>query len=511
MEKKQITYSIEKTNDKLNIYGKSKLGRLNDEIRETKRENKRKDACECGVFVKKFHNSPWHDLQKYPESLKFFIPQMIILNLIIWGILLYLRGSENLLDEPIFMIGLIIAIVIIGILMLKPNNENAQSNNGTKNKEKSEKIKKQEVIAVLLFILILYAGFLFGILSITSGLEWIKTAGISIAGLAIIMIIFSILPGIVECRFHALRRELKSKDDEELPHVSNYENQSRGKILFWSYIGLLSICIILYIGLHYAYLETEGGNYNQGYANLSEDTKNHDLSPEVNTTEINESQLNAIDRIKEEDKFFWDSDYKRWVEIFFWSFFGTLVYILWNIQKYARKKNGNFVKFTYWYISKTATGPIIAVVIMFFLMTIEIGGMGFEGAPIGIILGASFILGYYGNLGRAYLEIIKDKYFPGEETKPPVIEIKGLKINRDDAGKKVTVTVKGGVSDDHYGVECVTLQLNEMVKSLDPKEYASFEKDFESKYLKDENEITIRAINEKGKNAIKTITVTYKE
>lgn len=158
-------------------------------------------------------------------------------------------------------------------------------------------------------------------------------------------------------------------------------------------------------------LRTEAKNLNAGQAKVATliakfAEENEKPSPNTGVFGVYLSQLR--DEVTGEDtEFFWSAGWLRWLEVFLWSLLGTFVYCLYEIQRWLLKKPvGEFVKGTPWYVYTTIKGPLVALLIMFALTNIKV-----EAANTGIDLSTSspitlwiFLAGVLGLFARVAYE-----------------------------------------------------------------------------------------------------------
>jgi hypothetical protein len=118
--------------------------------------------------------------------------------------------------------------------------------------------------------------------------------------------------------------------------------------------------------------------------------------------------------------FLWTDSRRSYVEVAFWAFFGLMTWILYNLQ-HSNRIGVNPILWIQWYWSKLFQGVLIAIVVVVALKQIDFGS-SITGSLIPVIMG--FILGYYSDRAREYLDIIRDKILPG--TKAPTVNIQPI-------------------------------------------------------------------------------------
>ncbi|MFQ5858681.1 MAG: hypothetical protein ACE5LU_24025, partial [Anaerolineae bacterium] len=77
---------------------------------------------------------------------------------------------------------------------------------------------------------------------------------------------------------------------------------------------------------------------------------------------------------REGDPYFWSVGLLRWLELFFWALFGTLLYLLKQIYAhYPDDTVPRYREFTPWYFVTAVRGPILALLVMFFITSVDAG------------------------------------------------------------------------------------------------------------------------------------------
>ena len=123
--------------------------------------------------------------------------------------------------------------------------------------------------------------------------------------------------------------------------------------------------------------------------------------------------------------FLWTGGALGYAEVAFWAFFGVMTWLLYNLQHYNRQ--GKDIRlWTQWYFTKMFQGVLIAVVIVVAVKQVDFGA-SISGSVIPVIVG--FILGYYSDKARDYLDLIRDKLLPG--TKAPTVTIQPPELTSD--------------------------------------------------------------------------------
>lgn len=149
------------------------------------------------------------------------------------------------------------------------------------------------------------------------------------------------------------------------------------------------------------------------------------IDQELNRDEPDWARVRQLlERIREEaqrngDRGFWQAGGWRWVELAFWCIFGTLIFLLAEIRRwYPRIGDAgcSFIEFTPWYVINLVRGPIIAILILVFLTSVqgEILGVkiSFTEAPFTLLVFLAGVLGYFSREARDQLEILVERVFP---------------------------------------------------------------------------------------------------
>jgi hypothetical protein len=116
--------------------------------------------------------------------------------------------------------------------------------------------------------------------------------------------------------------------------------------------------------------------------------------------------------------FLWTTGPLSYVEVAAWTLFGLLTWLLYNLQHYNRL--GKDIRlWVQWYWSKVFQGVLIGLVVVVAIKQIDFGAT-FTGSIVPVIAG--FILGYYSDRARDYLDLIRDKVLPG--TRAPSVTLR---------------------------------------------------------------------------------------
>ena len=111
--------------------------------------------------------------------------------------------------------------------------------------------------------------------------------------------------------------------------------------------------------------------------------------------------------------YFWDTSFWRWIELAYWSLFGVILYIMTEIYTYY--PYGAYIEKTPWYFVTAIRGPIISLLISFFLTSVEAGisgiEIGFNKARIELLIFIAAVLGFFSRVAREQLNILVEKVF----------------------------------------------------------------------------------------------------
>ena len=169
---------------------------------------------------------------------------------------------------------------------------------------------------------------------------------------------------------------------------------TRAHTLLRSFIAGLVVTIVIYFAAH---LQSQSPA--EGFLPL-----------EWRATQVSQWQERALD----------------WV---LWSFVGTLLYLVWEVNRYypqirvkAQKRSPNFIEYTPWNLATLCKGPITALVILFFLdaATLNLTGpaeaepafaFNFSELDHRVTLVLAFVLGFYSRVARHVLDGIVKSLF----------------------------------------------------------------------------------------------------
>lgn len=152
------------------------------------------------------------------------------------------------------------------------------------------------------------------------------------------------------------------------------------------------------------------------------------------------------------DIFLWTEGRKAYAEVAFWALFGLLTWTVYNLQHHVREGH-DITLWSQWYLSKVLQGVPIAVIIVLAIKQIDLGTTVSD-RIVPVIMG--FILGYYSDRARDYLDRIRDRLF--SDTSPPEIEI-SLPVDKSTATLPTTV-LRGQVTRGEVAQAKVTVNGN---------------------------------------------------
>jgi hypothetical protein len=147
---------------------------------------------------------------------------------------------------------------------------------------------------------------------------------------------------------------------------------------------------------------------------------------------------------QENNLFFWNTRPLLLIEIAFWGWVGTILYLLSEIYTYYKQDDvtkQKFVKMTPWYFITLFRGTFVVFIIMLAATTVEIEiGLGTSlslgTAPIQLLVFASGVLGYYNRVAKEQLELIVKGVFrqawklanPNDPTNDDQIPLSSLEL-----------------------------------------------------------------------------------
>jgi hypothetical protein len=121
---------------------------------------------------------------------------------------------------------------------------------------------------------------------------------------------------------------------------------------------------------------------------------------------------------KQTDTFIWATSPLNYIEVVFWSLFGLLTWAIFNMSDWA--SSGEHIGlWSNWLIARSLQGVFISIVVIIAVQQIDLGTSPVAKTFIPVVL--AFVLGYYSERGREYLEILRDKVFPTNQVPTVVI------------------------------------------------------------------------------------------
>ena len=115
----------------------------------------------------------------------------------------------------------------------------------------------------------------------------------------------------------------------------------------------------------------------------------------------------------------------------FWSFFGVMTNLTYSASRHVMRRDFSKLHLS-WYLSKSVQAPLIALALLFLLVSINLGvGGGIsmnlsemlikhedgKQTPSYALYGVAFVLGLFSRRAWEYLELFKDKLLPRVERK----------------------------------------------------------------------------------------------
>jgi hypothetical protein len=132
--------------------------------------------------------------------------------------------------------------------------------------------------------------------------------------------------------------------------------------------------------------------------------------------------------------FIWSEVPLNYIEVVFWSLFGLLTWAIFNMSDWA--SNGERIGlWSNWLIARSLQGVFISMVVVIAVQQIDLGTSTVSKTFIPAVL--AFILGYYSERGREYLEILRDKVFP--TTQSPFVTIN----NNERSTQRSSIVITG--------------------------------------------------------------------
>ena len=105
----------------------------------------------------------------------------------------------------------------------------------------------------------------------------------------------------------------------------------------------------------------------------------------------------------------------QWVDWMMTALVGSLLYALSNVAAWYHRAKPLYVRFTPWYMSTILKGPLVALIILLFLTSVDVDIAGlsldFTNLGVNVLLVAAFVLGFYNRVAREQLNLIVKALF----------------------------------------------------------------------------------------------------
>ena len=151
--------------------------------------------------------------------------------------------------------------------------------------------------------------------------------------------------------------------------------------------------------------------------NDTDSKKVEEIGNYVQFLSLIEKDLQNIQENENNELFFWQSPPLLWVEILFWGWVGTILYLLSEIYTYykADSEQQKFIELTPWYFITLLRGTFIVFMILVGVTTINVGfgtSVNFSQAPATLYVFLAGILGYFNRMAKEQLIIMVEAVFP---------------------------------------------------------------------------------------------------
>ncbi|MGK7933863.1 MAG: hypothetical protein AB4041_20875 [Microcystaceae cyanobacterium] len=115
--------------------------------------------------------------------------------------------------------------------------------------------------------------------------------------------------------------------------------------------------------------------------------------------------------------YFWENPPLLWLEITFWGFVGTTLYLLSEIYTHYKSKEDEqkFIELTPWYFINLIRGTFIVFIVLLGLSTVQIGigeAVNLSKAPATFYVFLAAVLGYFNRMAKEQLKLIVKGVFP---------------------------------------------------------------------------------------------------
>jgi hypothetical protein len=127
-----------------------------------------------------------------------------------------------------------------------------------------------------------------------------------------------------------------------------------------------------------------------------------------------EEKLQSLPLPNANTSYFWDTPPLLWVEILFWAWVGTILYLLSEIYAhYPDERNHKFVAKTPWYAITLLRGTFIVFILLLGLTRLQLGNvLNFETVSVEVYIFLAGTLGYFNRVAKEQLKLLMKNIFP---------------------------------------------------------------------------------------------------
>ena len=127
-----------------------------------------------------------------------------------------------------------------------------------------------------------------------------------------------------------------------------------------------------------------------------------------------EEKLQSLPALNTDTSYFWDAPPLLWVEILFWAWVGTILYLLSEIYShYPDEENQKFMDKTSWYIITLLRGTFIVFILLLGLTRLQLGDfLNFETVSVEVYIFLAGTLGYFNRVAKEQLKLLMKNLFP---------------------------------------------------------------------------------------------------
>jgi hypothetical protein len=127
-----------------------------------------------------------------------------------------------------------------------------------------------------------------------------------------------------------------------------------------------------------------------------------------------EEKLQSLPLPNANTSYFWDTPPLLWVEILFWAWVGTILYLLSEIYTYyPDERNQKFVAKTSWYVITLLRGTFIVFILLLGLTRLQLGDfLNFETVSVEVYIFLAGTLGYFNRVAKEQLKLLVKNLFP---------------------------------------------------------------------------------------------------